>query len=346
MENFVILLEIFVYQVPEVILLSAFSSTYALLCDFHRVTLRGQLDEDAVLCTASKTYAVKFVGTSNSMFLIPPSDEISGDNKDDDNDMVAASVLKVAPGCMEIVEVAPKLDELKLLLSQNPYTLSEASVMDTSEEKDKTGLGLYRWEDLVERIQASDEELMLGLQSFLAVEIDGYWRILDDSYMLSILNMLLHNVILNDWYINALVEDEVLDVLEADGFPRNIAKHCLQAYCSKVDEGVWKLDERHFCVRLAREILKEGKMKVETFMEKWARKLPDGMNASFEMLEGEVLTEKLGIETRVYPFSVSSLPTSPAERFSILFQQRAKWEWKDLQPYVRSDALSIFACIA
>lgn len=316
-----------------------------LFFDFHRVTLRGKLDEDAVLCTSSKTYAVKFVGTSNSMFLIPPSDEISGSDKGDDG-MVAASVLKVAPGCMELVEVAPKLDELKVLLSQNPYTFSEASEMDTSDEQGKTGLGLYRWEDLVERIQASDEELELGLQSLSAVEIDGYWRILDDSYMLSILNMLLHNVILNDWSVNALVEDDVLDVLEADGFPRNIAKHCLRAYCSKADDSVkWKLDERRVCVRLAQEILKEGKMKLEIFMEKWARKLPDGMDASFEMLEGEVLTEKLGIETRVYSFSVSSLPTTPAERFSILFQQRAKWEWKDLQPYVRLDSSSIYACI-
>ncbi|XP_047951178.1 sister chromatid cohesion protein DCC1 [Salvia hispanica] len=308
----------------------------------QRVTLRGQPDEDAVLCTSSKTYAVKFVGTSNSMLLIPPSEDVSRSrNNKDDGSLAVASVLKVAPGCMELVEVAPKLDELKLLLSQKPYSFGEASEMDISEEREETGLGLYRWEDLVERIQASDEELKMGLQSISAVEIDGYWRILDDSYMHAILSMLLHNVILSNWSINALDEDEVLGMLEADGFPRNIAKHCLQAYGNKVDdEGacvshLWILDERRVCVCLAREILKGGKMKLEIFMEKWMRKLPDGMCASFEMLEGEILTEKLGIETWLYPFSVSSLPSTPAERFAILFQQRLKWEWKDLQPYVR-----------
>lgn len=267
------------------------------------------------------------------MLLIPPSDEVSGDDS-----MVVASVLKVVPGCMELVEVAPKLDELKLLLSQNPYSFSEASEMDTSEEREKTGLGLYSWGDLVERIQASDEELKMGLQSLSALEIDGCWRILDASYMHALLSMLLHNVILNDWSVNALDEDEVLGMLEADGYPRNIAKHCLQAYCSKMDDK-WKLDERRVCVCLAREILKGGKMKFEIFMEKWTRKLPDGMRASFEMLEGEVLTEKLGIETWLYSFSVSSLPSTPAERFAILFQQRLKWEWKDLQPYVRLASL-------
>lgn len=307
------------------------------------MTLRGTPDEDAVLCTASKTYAVKFVGTSNSVLLIPPSDEVPELRNNGDDHMAVAPVLKVAPGCMELVEVAPKLDELKSLLSQNPYSFSETSEMDTSEEREKTYTGLYKWEDLVNRIQASDEELKLGLQSLSALEINGYWRILDDNYTFTILNMLLHNVILNDWSVSALDEDEVVGVLETDGFPRNIAKHCLQVYCSKVDEGSkWKLDERRVCVCLAREILKDGKMKLEIFKEKWLRKFPDGMNASFDILEGEVLTEKLGIETWVYSFSVSSLPSAPSERFSRLFKERPKWEWKDLQPYVRLDIESVF----
>ncbi|KAJ0110640.1 hypothetical protein Patl1_00025 [Pistacia atlantica] len=42
---------------------------------FHqRVSLRGERSEDAVLCTQSKTYSIKFVGTSNSVFLTPPLD--------------------------------------------------------------------------------------------------------------------------------------------------------------------------------------------------------------------------------------------------------------------------------
>ncbi|KAL0425479.1 UNVERIFIED_CONTAM: Sister chromatid cohesion protein DCC1 [Sesamum radiatum] len=146
----------------------------------QRVTLRGQPDEDAVLCTVSKTYAVKFVGTSNSVFLVPPTDKVSDLCNNKDDNMVVASVIKVAPGCMELVEVAPKLDKLKLL-SQNPYGFSETADMDVSEEREKTRIGLYRWDDLVDRLQASDEELRMGLRSLSAIEIDGYWRILDDN---------------------------------------------------------------------------------------------------------------------------------------------------------------------
>lgn len=317
------------------------------------MTLRGQPDEDAVLCTLSKTYAVKFVGSSNSVFLIPPSDSSILDNKaSEDASMhsngkkTVASVIKVAPGCMELVEVAPRLDKLRMLLSRNPYTFDEASEMDISEALDESRF-LYTWDDLVESVQASDEELRAGLQALSAVEINGYWRILDEKYMDAVLNMLLHNSVINNWSLNRLIEDEVLRVLEGDGFPSKIAKHCLQVHGSKVvEEGssrssIWKLDEKKICVHFAREILRGKKMKTETFLDEWRFRIPDGMQASFEMLEGEVLTEKLGIDTWVYAFSVSSLSSVPAERFSKLFQERPKWEWKDLHPYVRCSFVSV-----
>lgn len=311
---------------------------------FCRVTIRGQPDEDAVLCSQTKTYAIKFVGTSNSLFLIPPSNlsialgaSPNSSEKDHDNAMVA-SVIKVVPGSMELVEVAPRLDKLKLLLSENPYSFDEVSQMNT--ELTHKNKGLYSWSDLVEKVQASDEELCTGLRALAAVEIDGLWRSLDENFVDAILNMLLHNAVLNDWLLSALNEDEVLPVLEADGFPREIVKHCLGVYGSKVDDEIrggctWRLEERPVCVHFARVILRGEKMKLERFMEEWRKKVPEGMNASFDVLEGEVLTEKIGIETRIYAFSVSSLSSVPAERFSKLFQEKPKWEWKELQPFVR-----------
>ncbi|XAR63314.1 hypothetical protein NMG60_11023210 [Bertholletia excelsa] len=291
----------------------------------ERVTLRGQPDEDAVLCTATRTYAIKFVGTSNSVLLVPPSDHPAFcgnardfDEKDVDKKLVAP-VIKVAPGTMELVE--------------NPYNFDEALKMDGLDHTDKNK---YTWDDLVSMVQASDEELRSGLQALSAVEIDGYWRIVDAKYMDGILNMLLHNSVLNEWSLKALNESEVIGVLELDGFPCKMACHCLQVYCCKVDDGVWRLDDRRVCVHFAREILKAGKLRLENFLAEWMRKIPEGMQASFDMLEGEVLTEKIGIETWVYAFSVSSLPSTPGERFLKLFQERPRWEGKDLQPYIRS----------
>ncbi|TXG62447.1 hypothetical protein EZV62_009441 [Acer yangbiense] len=312
----------------------------------QRVTLRGQPDEDAVLCTPSKTYGIKFVGNSNSVFLIPPSDHsILSEASEDHNgkghlQQASASVIKVAPGSMELVEVAPRLDKLRLLLSENPYRSGEALQFENVDGMEKCITGLYTWDDLVDKVQASDEELRTGLMAFSAVEIDGYWRIVDEEYMGKLLMALFPSSVLNDWTLNSLNEDEVVRVLVQDGFPQKLAHHCLSVYGSKVGEGVngsclWSLDERRVCVHFAREILRGGKRKMESLMEEWRRKNPEGMQASFDMLEGEVLTEKLGVDLWVRAFSVSALPLTPAERFSVLFKERAKWEWKDLQPYIR-----------
>ncbi|KAH9602130.1 hypothetical protein KSS87_016587 [Heliosperma pusillum] len=312
------------------------------LCE--RVSLRGEPDEEAVFCTQSKTYAIKFVGNSNSVFLVPPSSlgEKFMDCEDNSSDPPAlTSVLKVASGNLELLEVSPKLDKLRFLLSQNPFSYEHATQMDFVSHSEDGKSGLYRWEDLIGRIQASDVELRLALEALDAIEINGYWRIVDDKYMDSILSMLLNNAIINDWPLDALPENEVVSKLESDdGFPAKLAIHCLRVYGNRVNDDncdvhVWKLDEKRVCVHIAKIILKGGKVKTEKFMEEWRCKVPDGMQARFEMLESEVLTERIGVETWVRAFSISSLPSTPAERFSILFKERPKWEWKDLEPYIR-----------
>ncbi|KAJ4825852.1 hypothetical protein Tsubulata_023367 [Turnera subulata] len=330
---------------PDLILLELDDKLLPDLLLHQRVSLRGQPDEDAVLCTQSKTYAIKFVGTSNSALLVPPSHlyQLSQNSQHQEPDTIIPDdgklivpIIQVAPGNMELLEVAPRLDKLKLLLSQKPYSYEEA--LEDMEKDDKTGL--YRWPDLVDMVQASNGELENGLMALSALEIDGYWRIVDEEYMDMILRMLLQNSILNEWSLDELDEDEVVSVLVADGFPCNIARHCLHVYGSKVVDGTvgrnaWRLDARRVGVHFARAILRSGKMKMDNFMEEWLRKIPEGMNVSFSMLEGEVLTDKFGVETWVYAFRVSSLPSTPAERFAMLFRERSRWEWKDLEPYIR-----------
>lgn len=299
--------------------------------------LRGHPHEEAVLCTQSKTYAIKFVGTSNSACLVPPSNQLLMSENLEDCSKVA-SVIKMAPGNMELVEVAPRLERLKSLLSENPYRLEDVSDMEMEGvTMDKTGL--FTWDDLVNEVQASDDEIKSGLEALSAVEIDGYWRIIDDSYIDMFLRMLFPNMVLNDWSPDELDEDKVLSALESDGFPHKIAHHCLSVYSDLVSEvdgkSVRKLNAKHVCVHFARNILKQGKMKRDRFTEQWMRQIPEGIQASLDMLEGEILAEKIGVETWIQGFSVHSLPSTPSERFSALFKERPRWDWKDLQPYIR-----------
>lgn len=304
-----------------------------------------------MLCTASATYAMKFVGTSNSVFLIPPGD---GDSEIRENGMVhcdpskssefpqkIASVFKVAPGSIELVQVAPRLEKLKSLLSERPYTLEEEDddAMETENSRARSGRsGLYRWTDLASLIQASDEELMAGLRYLSAVEIDGCWRLVAEESIDEILKMMLNNCIIHDWQTNSMKEHEVVPMLVSDGFPHAIVLHCLATFGHRSEDPggpVWCLSEKPVCLHFAKRVLRAGKMKLDAFMDRWKSTLPQGMRADLGMLEGEVLYESLGVETWIRAFSVSGLPSTPEERFSALFQERAKWAWKDLQPYIR-----------
>uniref|UniRef100_A0ACD6A364 Uncharacterized protein n=1 Tax=Avena sativa TaxID=4498 RepID=A0ACD6A364_AVESA len=305
-----------------------------------RVTVRGRPEEEAVLCTPSATYAMKFVGTSNSMFLIPPGEAVApslrpGHANEDATTTsdAAASIIKVAPGSIELVRTAPRLDKLRRLLRERPYVLDE-DLGDGSEHKK----GLYTWEDLCVLVQASDIELLDGLNSLSAVDIDGFWRTVDANSVNTVLDMILHNSVLHDWLLNAMPENAVLSVMESDGFTRKIVAHCLNRFGTKVEHeaaSCWSLDEKLVCLQFAQRALSAGKMKLNSFMDKWERSIPSGMRADLQMLEGEVLYEKLGAETWVHAFSVADLPLTPAERFAALFRERPRWEWKDLQPFIR-----------
>ncbi|XP_078441616.1 zinc ion binding protein [Wolffia australiana] len=306
----------------------------------QKVTVRGEPDEEAVLCTTSATYAMKFVGTSNSVFLIPPGDdhkEFSENGLINCTSIETASVFKVAPGIIELIQVAPRLDKLKTLLNKRPYTLQEED-QEEGEEMDNTSAGLYTWADLVHLIQASEQELMAGLKSISAVEMNGYWRLIADESIDEVLKMLLNNCIIHDWKIDLLDEEEVVAMLVSDGFPSLLVLHCLTALGQRVEvkaRHVWSLEERPVTIHLAKQVLRGGKMKVEAFMGKWKSNIPQGMKADLGVLEGEVLFETFGLETWIRPYSVSALPSTPEERFAALFRERARWTWKDLQPYIR-----------
>lgn len=40
----------------------------------HRVVVKGGQGDDAVLCTQDKTYALKYVETTNTLLLLPPDE--------------------------------------------------------------------------------------------------------------------------------------------------------------------------------------------------------------------------------------------------------------------------------
>ncbi|KAI5074776.1 hypothetical protein GOP47_0010737 [Adiantum capillus-veneris] len=314
--------------------------------------IRGGLNDEAVLCTSTNTYTIKFVMSSNTVLIMPPplsdgeSESLKG-NHAGHTGVRSVCAMAAVTGHLEVVEVAPNFEQLKSLLNQRRYK-EDTNSMDAEES---TALGLYTWEDLLDNVQLSEKELREGLKFLAAVEIGGFWRLVDERFMQSVLELILLNTIQHDWSLHALKEDEVISVLVGDGYSAQIAQHCLATFgrrCSLPcdssaaseqscgsDSHVWELDERHVCLHYANQLLSAAsKWRLDDFLEAWQQNLPSGLQASLDLLKGEVLVEKLGFDSWLRPFSVSTLPSNPAERFAALFRERSKWEWQDLEPYI------------
>ncbi len=74
----------------------------------YRLSIKGEPNEDAVLCTADKTYTVRSVVLSNSVLVItPPKDtELDGARSDD---------LVIRDQLHEILELVPSLPKMQKL---------------------------------------------------------------------------------------------------------------------------------------------------------------------------------------------------------------------------------------
>eukprot|EP00250_Pteridium_aquilinum_P006628 c16506_g1_i1 orf=104-1282(-) len=311
------------------------------------VAIRGGLNDEAVLCTSSHTYAIKFVMTSNTVLVMPPPmldgacspihDKESFLDKNEIDSMRTASAMAAVTGHLELVEVVPNIEQLKSLLNQHPYK-EDVDSMDS----DESMYGLYTWDDLLDQVQISEKELSEGLRSLAAVQIGSFWRVVDNKFMQCVFELILLNAIQHDWSLCALKEDEVVSVMNGDGYSSQIVAHCLATFGRRVSENscdvdtpIWELDERHVCLHYANQLLSAAsKWRLDDFLDAWQQNLPSGMQGNLDMLKGEALIEKLGSESWLRPFPVSALPSNPADRFARLFRERTKWEWQDLEPYI------------
>ena len=70
------------------------------------------------------------------------------------------------------------------MLSETPYT----------EDSKKSGQLGPRFAELLDKVQASQEEIRVGLGEFECVEVDGMWFVLDQDYQMKVLSYILRSV--------------------------------------------------------------------------------------------------------------------------------------------------------
>nr|XP_003224879.1 PREDICTED: sister chromatid cohesion protein DCC1 [Anolis carolinensis] len=296
------------------------------------LVIRGDREEHAVLCSADKTYDMKIADTSNTLLLIPGCETAEQLGADIPPDIVHVQIAGVSKNFWELRRCRPKLKKLKKLLMETPY-----EGPDSQQEQTSTN-SKYTTEDLLDQVQASEEEIMQQLETLKACQIEGYWRILDFDYEMKLLNHVTQLIYSESWPFNKVpltVCLQELGPLE----PKNMIEHILMCYGRKyTDEGetYFEMYEEKICKAIAQMLLNNAvKFSLSEFQEVWQQSVPEGMVTRLDQLKGLALADHSSRPETICLLNVEDLPEDNQERFNILFKIREKWTEADIVPYIQ-----------
>nr|XP_046191932.1 sister chromatid cohesion protein DCC1-like isoform X2 [Oncorhynchus gorbuscha] len=301
---------------------------------YFRLVIRGDQDERAVLCSEDKTYDLKIADTSNLLLLVPgclTPDQLTTDNQAS-SQLVHSQIWGFSNSYWELRKCHPKLKKLKRLLMENPYEGPGISGQEDVTE------GKYTMGDLLERIQASEEELEAQLQTIHACEVNGYWRLLDFDYEMKLLGHITQLVDSESWSFSKVplrVSLEELGRLE----PQEMIEHSLNCYGRRYtdnDEVLFALNEDKVCRATAQMLLQNAaKFNLAEFQEVWQQSVPDGMGTRLDQLKSLALVDRSSKPETISLLRVEDLPEDTLERFTHLFTMRQKWTEEDITPYIQ-----------
>ncbi|XP_059055968.1 sister chromatid cohesion protein DCC1 isoform X2 [Achroia grisella] len=331
----------------------------------NELLFKGNPDDNVVLCTSNKTYDVKEAETSNSLLLVPDllfgaatsldetirnnSIECDSDssfdksnaslnNTTESDDTTISSriiehkdIISTFFTYYEVKPCKPRLSKLRKLLEPTTFQGLE---LEYAVDKSK----LLNYEAIFDQIQASRAELNVELEKIQAIQIDGYYRLLDFDYEFRVLSYMLDLIDENSWALDKISKDITLESLK-DLVPRSILEAMFRFYTleTSIEDGAqcYKYKEDKVCSFLARVLLKSaGKFNLVEFLQAWSDSVPEGMITNESLLSGIALIDKTSTPQVIWGFAESDLPEDINERFKILFQTKAKWTVDQISPYI------------
>uniref|UniRef100_A0A8C1V3M4 Sister chromatid cohesion protein DCC1 n=1 Tax=Cyprinus carpio TaxID=7962 RepID=A0A8C1V3M4_CYPCA len=267
--------------------------------------------------------------TSNLLLFVPgcksPDQQISASPQ-----LMHAQIWGFSNCYWELRRQRPRLKKLKKLLMENPY--------DGPAVGSYAGGG-YTMDDLLERIQASREEIEAHLQNVHACEIDGFWRILDFDYEMKLLGHVTQLVDSESWSFSRVPLSACLEELGSFE-PKAMIEHCLNCYGRRysIEDGqvMHALDEDKVCRATAQLLLQNAvKFNLSEFQEVWQQSVPEGMSARLDQLRGLALLDRSTKPETISLLREEDLPEDTLERFNSLFSLREKWMQDDIEPYIQ-----------
>ncbi|XP_072045303.1 sister chromatid cohesion protein DCC1-like isoform X2 [Amphiura filiformis] len=305
------------------------------LMEGSSLIVRGDKQENAILCTNDRTFDMKKQQTSNTLLLLPECQTVA-DMKDADQSLYDRQVVGYVHSYYELRRMRPKLQKLHILLDDRAYkgAMYEADHDEDDEDEPK----LYTLADLKSRIQASEEEIMAELKKIKACCINSYWRVLEYNYENQVLSHIVNLVEENSWNYKEIPLNETLEVLQSLE-PRIILEHCLNCHGEKFEKDdviYYALDEDKVCRSFAELLLRPAdKFNFSEFLQSWQMSVPETMTTGLHQLQGMALIDKTSRPEVIWYFPVSALPEDEKDRFDTLFRTREKWTKDDIEPYIQ-----------
>ena len=297
-----------------------------LLTDGDTLTIRGEGEDEAVLCTKNKTYEIKAADTSNCLLLLPQVLTPKTHDFSSEMHLVQLPVLSSFNSYFEVKPSRARLGRLKQILKEHCF----------SGTADNTDLKLTT-EMLLDTVQASEEELIEGLKQLGAIQLENQWIMLEINYQEKAFSQILALVEEKCWSWKEIPLNETCDML-SELYPSFVLEHCLQMYGEEIDKEnkVFSLIENKVCTYYAEYILRPalGKFNFHEFISAWEESVPDGMKTSLDQLKGIALVDMKNHPPVIWHFAEQDLPDTPAERFTLLFKARSKWKEDDITPYI------------
>ncbi|KAF8974485.1 sister chromatid cohesion protein Dcc1 [Flammula alnicola] len=289
------------------------------------LTIKGQPNEDAVLCTADKTFSMRSIGLSNTVLVVTPvSDECASEFVDD--------ALMIRDQLKEVIELAPavpKLHKLSFLIRDRQY---DETNEDEHEANDSTVR--FTYQDARAEIQASDAELDKGLKDRRILIINNELRPIAPSYLNRLLELILNLLVsLSMKHTSVSVEELSSALADEHEVARGVSTQIMSWFAVVKEVGLGILrNHRHEPIERD-ELLSKWKTQVgDTFESLVSLTLLAGNYIEPESFNSDFTTLKY--------FPASALPVDPATRFSDLFLTRKKWKAEEISPFLSDIAVN------
>lgn len=291
------------------------------------ISIRGEEDDNAVLCTEKETFDIKEGETSNSLLLLPSCslpDSLQGENE---RKLIPRTVVGVFYKYLEVLSAQPRLKRLETILGKVPY----------GEKSAKEGIIGHTVSQLLDRVQASEDQIRDGLKKCEGIRIDGEWFLLDQDYQMKILSYILRYFDENSWKYDCVIKSDTVTAL-ASLVPKEITRQVFDIYCSPLEggeEGEYSLDKDKVCRFYGNFMLAASTSYLLTeFLEMWQKAVPEGITTDIDQLAGLMLVDYSKDPAVIKRFAEFSLPENVNDRLAVLFSARERWTLADITPFI------------